>query len=57
MANIRKQRNFIHSLQTENSVVMGQKEKQDVIFNHYLQHIGTHIPRECFLNFNNLGWQ
>jgi hypothetical protein len=41
MTNIRKQRNFIHSLQTENSVVTGQKDKQEVVFNHYLQHIGT----------------
>jgi hypothetical protein len=28
MANIRKQWNFIHSPQTENSVVMGQKNKR-----------------------------
>jgi hypothetical protein len=27
--------------QTENSVVTGQKDKQEVVFNHYLQHIGT----------------
>jgi hypothetical protein len=57
MANIRKQRNFIHPLHLGNSVVFGHQEKQDVVYQHYLQHIGTHVPRECLLNFPELHWQ
>jgi hypothetical protein len=57
MANVRKQRNFIYSLQSGDSVVMGQREKQEIVYDHYLHHIGTHIPKECALNFFELGWQ
>jgi hypothetical protein len=36
---------------------MGQNDKQEVVFNHYQQHIGSHIPKECLLNFSELDWQ
>jgi hypothetical protein len=40
MTNIRKQMNFIHALQTGTNLV-SQQEKQEVVFNHFLHHIGT----------------
>jgi hypothetical protein len=27
------------------------------VYNHFLQHIGSHTPRECLLNFSALDWQ
>jgi hypothetical protein len=57
MANIRKQRNFIHSLQTAGALATTQQEKHNVIYSHFLQHIGSHIPRTCLINLNELGWQ
>jgi hypothetical protein len=30
--------------------------KHKVIYDHFLQHIGTYIPRQCALNLSNLGW-
>jgi hypothetical protein len=57
MANIRKQKNFIHALQTRNSVAVTQRQKHAAVYDHFLEHVGTHIPRECHLNFSELGWQ
>jgi hypothetical protein len=57
MANIRKQRNFIHYLQMDNGIAVTQSEKQHTIFDHYLKHIGTYVPRACSLNFSELNWQ
>jgi hypothetical protein len=57
MANIRKQRNFIHALQTGTSLVVSPHEKQEVVFNHFLHHIGTRVPRSWLLNLSELGWQ
>jgi hypothetical protein len=44
MANSRKKKKFIHTLQTENGVAVSH-------------HIGTYVPRGCTLNFHALGWQ
>jgi hypothetical protein len=57
MANIRKQKNHIHALQIGNSVAITQIQKHATIYNHFLDHIGTHIPRTCHLNFNDIGWK
>jgi hypothetical protein len=51
------EQNYIHSLQTENSVALRQRDKQDIVYNHYLEHIGSHIPRSCLLNLARLRWQ
>lgn len=56
MANFRKRKNFIHALQKDTGTVTTQGEKHQVIYDHFLQHIGTYIPRSCSLNFETLGW-
>jgi hypothetical protein len=55
MANARKKKKFIHSLQSGSGVAVSQSEKHKVIYDHFLQHIGTYIPRQCALNLTNLG--
>jgi hypothetical protein len=57
MANVRRKRNFIHSLTTDSGFSSTQEEKHAIVYNHFLNHIGTYSPRSCALNFNNLGWQ
>jgi hypothetical protein len=57
MTNMRKKKNYIHSLQIGNTVALSQQEKQDMVYNHFLQHIGADVPRSCLLNFDSLGWQ
>jgi hypothetical protein len=54
MANIRKQKNFIHALQTNENVVIRQEEKHGIAFNHFLNHIGTHVPRKSSLKLQEL---
>jgi hypothetical protein len=51
MANVRKQKNFIHSLQYEVTLATSQKDK------HFQNHLGSHVPRSCLLNLHELGWQ
>jgi hypothetical protein len=41
MANVRKQKNHIHSLQLENHLATSQQHKHLAIYEHLLQHIGT----------------
>jgi hypothetical protein len=41
----RKQSNFIHSLIGEDSIATTQKEKHDLVFQHYIKHIGSYVPR------------
>jgi hypothetical protein len=58
VANSRKRKNFIHSLQSEEAgTVTSQEDKQKVILDHFSSHIGTYIPRNCSLNFHAQGWQ
>jgi hypothetical protein len=38
-------------------VAVTQDGKSKVIFDHFMQHIGTYELRSCSLNFSNLGWQ
>jgi hypothetical protein len=45
----RKKRNFITAIL--------QKDKQGVVFQHFMHHIGSYVARTCKLNFSNLGWQ
>jgi hypothetical protein len=44
MANLRKQRNFIHALHSENTLALNQKEKQDVVFENFQKNLSTHVP-------------
>lgn len=57
MASIRTRKKFIHGLQTENGLATTQAQKQEVVYNHFLTHIGTNTTRSCTLNFQQLGWQ
>jgi hypothetical protein len=57
MASARKKRNFIHSLATKTGFATTQTEKHVAIYDHFLNHIGSYIPRSCALNYNNLNWQ
>jgi hypothetical protein len=33
-----------------------QQEKHEVIHKHFRHHLGSHVPRSCLLNFDDLGW-
>jgi hypothetical protein len=57
MANVRKQRNYIHSLRMDNSIAVTQSEKQQVVYDYYLKHIGTYVSRVCSLNLSEVRWQ
>jgi hypothetical protein len=50
MANSRKKKNHIRSLQSENGVAFSQADKHKVIFNHFPHHMGSYNPRSCSLN-------
>jgi hypothetical protein len=54
MANARKKKNYIHSLQAKGRVALTQSTKHDIIYSHFLQHAGTYVPRQCTLNFSEL---
>jgi hypothetical protein len=56
MANARKRKNFIHSIQSENGLAVSQAEKQQAVYNHFLNNIGTYVPRQWSLNLSDLGW-
>jgi hypothetical protein len=56
MANIRKQRNYIHSLQIDGNKALSQSDKQKAVYSHFQNHIGTHVPRSCLLNRYSLDW-
>jgi hypothetical protein len=55
IANARKKKKSIHSLHSDNGVAVTHDCKSKVIFDHFMQHIGTYEPRSCSLNFSNLG--
>jgi hypothetical protein len=57
MANSRKKKNHIQSLQSKNGVAFSQANKHKVIFNHFLHHMGSYNPRSCSLNWSNLDWK
>jgi hypothetical protein len=56
MANVRKQKNCIHTLQTDNHLASSQKDKHQVIYDHFLNHLGSYVPRACSLNLTELDW-
>jgi hypothetical protein len=47
-------KNYIHTLQMDNNLVVTQGEKHQAIYDHYLKHIGSYVPRSCSLNSSNL---
>jgi hypothetical protein len=57
MTNARKKKNFIHSLQTENVIALTQNAKHEAIYQHFLQHTCTYVPRQCYMNFSELRWE
>jgi hypothetical protein len=57
IANVRRQRNFIHSLQLDNGMAVTQAKKHQAVYEHYQKHIGSHVPRSCALNLSDLHWQ
>jgi hypothetical protein len=57
MANTRKKKKFIHSLESDGEEVLSQAAKQEAIYKHFLHHTSTYIARQCSLNFTELGWE
>jgi hypothetical protein len=57
MANVRKKKNYIHTLQTNDGLAASQSQKHAAIFNHFNLHTGTYIPRARSMNFVELGWE
>jgi hypothetical protein len=57
MANARKKKNYIHSLHSDSGATISHRDKHKVIYDQFLQHIGSYTPRECKLNLAALGWQ
>jgi hypothetical protein len=55
MANVRKKKIFIHALQTNESVVRRQVDKQEIVFNRFLNHIGSNVPRRNNLKIGGSG--
>jgi hypothetical protein len=45
MANIRRKKNFIHALQSEEGLATSQASKQEIVYHHFLKHTGTYLPR------------
>jgi hypothetical protein len=56
MVNIRKQRNYIHSLESDGNLALSQNDKQEAVYSHFQNHIGTYVPRACLLNLSSLDW-
>lgn len=57
VANTRKRKKFIHALHTELGMATTQDQKHEVIYNHFLTHIGTTTDRTNTLKLEELGWQ
>lgn len=57
MANNRKKKNYMDTMQLDNEIAITQAQKQHVVFNHFLHHTRTYVPRQCSLNFSHLGWE
>jgi hypothetical protein len=57
MANARKKKKIIPSLLADDSVAITQEDTQNVVVQHFMQHIGSYVPITCNLNFANVGWQ
>jgi hypothetical protein len=57
MANIRRKKNYIHTLHSSEGLAVFQAQKHDAIFNHFKLHIRTYLPRAYSLNFAELGWE
>jgi hypothetical protein len=56
MANQRKKKNHIHSIEHEGGVALTQATKQQVVVDHFHKHLGTNILRSYRLKFEELGW-
>jgi hypothetical protein len=57
MANSRKRKNFIQTLESETGIAISQEDKHKVVYNYFLQQAGTYFPRNCKLNLVELGWE
>jgi hypothetical protein len=47
MANVSKQKNYIHSLHLDNNLAATQQDKHQAIYDHFRKHIGSYEPRSC----------
>lgn len=56
MANVRKKKNYIYKLHSEDGIVTSNEQQHKLIYDHFQQHLGTYKPRTCTLNFSNLKW-
>jgi hypothetical protein len=54
IANVRRQRNYIHTLQTDNHIISSQEDKHQAIYDHFLNHLGSYVPRTCTLDLSEL---
>ena len=56
-ANSRSRKNYIHCLQTEEGLAFTHDDKEKIITDHFLQHLGTTIGRPATFNWSSLGYQ
>jgi hypothetical protein len=47
----------MHTIQTDTGVAVSQADKHAVVYNHFLKHIGTYVPRKFCLDFSQLQWE
>lgn len=57
VANTRKRRYYIHMFNSNGRIVTTQQDKQEAVYQHFLNHFGTYKSRSCSLNFQNLKWE
>jgi hypothetical protein len=38
-------------------VVWSHSDREKVVYNHFLKHLGSYVPRKCRINLASLGWQ
>jgi hypothetical protein len=57
MASTRRKNNFIAVLNNGTNAVTSQRDKHQVNFQHFQNHIGSSLQRKHTLNYAELGWQ
>lgn len=55
LANGRRRKNAIHSLQDDNGIHYTEEDKASLLFNHFSKHFGDMPAREYTLNWEQLG--
>jgi hypothetical protein len=57
MANVRRNKNYIRALSSDNETTITQSDKHRLILEYYKKHIVSCSQRNYSLNFEALGWQ